>query len=38
MKKALILGGGGFIGSHLMHFLKRKGYYIVAVDQHKPEY
>jgi hypothetical protein len=38
MKKALILGGGGFIGSHLMHFLKNKDYYVIAVDLHKPEY
>jgi nucleoside-diphosphate-sugar epimerase len=38
MKKALVLGGGGFIGSHMVEFLKEKDYYVVAVDLHQPEY
>jgi len=38
MKKALVAGGGGFIGSHLVSYLKRKKYYVVAVDVKSPEY
>ena len=32
MKKAIVLGGGGFIGHHLIKRLKLDGYYVVAVD------
>lgn len=32
MKKALVLGGGGFIGSHLVSRLKKEGYWVRAVD------
>ena len=32
MKTALVLGGGGFIGSHLVKRLKEEGYYVRAVD------
>lgn len=32
MKKALVLGGGGFIGSHLVKRLKKLGYWVRAVD------
>ena len=32
VKKAAILGGGGFIGSNLENHLKNKGYYVVSVD------
>ncbi len=37
-KTALVLGGGGFIGTHLVERLKREGYRVVAVDRKKPEY
>lgn len=37
-KKALVLGGGGFIGSHLVKFLVKRKFYVVAVDLKKPEY
>ena len=32
MLKALVLGGGGFIGGHLVKHLKSKGYWVQAVD------
>ena len=32
MKKALVCGAGGFIGGHLVKFLKAKGYWVRAVD------
>jgi len=32
MKKALVLGGGGFIGGHLVNRLVEKGYWVRAVD------
>lgn len=37
-KIAIVLGGGGFIGSHLVKRLKSKGYWVRAVDLKKPEY
>ena len=38
LKKALVLGGGGFIGSHLIKKLKNEGYWVRAVDLKYPEY
>ena len=38
MKKILVLGGGGFIGSHLVKRLKKDGNYVVAADLKKPEF
>ena len=38
MKKILVTGAGGFIGHHLVKFLKRKGYWIKGVDIKKPEF
>lgn len=38
MKKALILGGGGFIGGHLAKKLKKKGYYVRVCDIKEHEY
>lgn len=38
MKKALVLGGGGFIGSHLVKRLKLEGYWIRVVDLKYPEF
>jgi len=32
MKKALVCGAGGFIGGHLVRFLKKKGYWVKGVD------
>ena len=37
-KKALVWGGGGFIGSHLVRRLKNEGYWVRAVDLKYPEY
>lgn len=36
--KALVLGGGGFIGSHLVKSLKEQGYWVRAVDLKYPDY
>jgi hypothetical protein len=38
MKKILVLGAGGFIGSHLVISLKSKGYYVVGADLKHPEF
>lgn len=38
MKKILILGGGGFIGSHLAKKMKAEGHWIRIVDLKEPEY
>ncbi len=38
MKKALILGGGGFIGSHMVNRLKKEGFWVRAVDLKFPEF
>lgn len=38
MKKAVVLGAGGFIGSHLVERLKTEGYYVRGVDLKHPEY
>ena len=32
MKRALVCGAGGFIGGHLVKFLKAKGYWVRGVD------
>ena len=32
MKKALVCGAGGFIGGHLVKYLKAKGYFVRGVD------
>ncbi|MFC1646670.1 NAD-dependent epimerase/dehydratase family protein [Patescibacteria group bacterium] len=37
-KQALVLGAGGFIGSHLVKRLKNKGFWVRGVDLKKPEY
>lgn len=37
-RKALVTGAGGFIGSHLVSFLKAKGYWVRGVDIKYPEY
>jgi nucleoside-diphosphate-sugar epimerase len=38
MKRALVCGGGGFIGSHLVSRLKEEGYWVRAVDLKEPEF
>lgn len=38
IKKALICGAGGFVGSHLAKRLKDEGYWVRGVDIKKPEY
>jgi len=38
MKKILVLGGGGFIGSHLVKRFKREGHWVRVVDLKYPEF
>ena len=38
MKRAVVLGAGGFIGSHLVKRLKSEGYWVRGVDLKYPEY
>lgn len=38
MKRALVLGAGGFIGNHLVNRLKTEGYWVRGVDLKFPEY
>ncbi len=38
MKKVLVLGAGGFIGSHLVKKLKSEGYWVRGVDLKYPEF
>ena len=37
-KTALVLGAGGFIGSHMVRRLKSEGYWVRGVDIKRPEY
>jgi nucleoside-diphosphate-sugar epimerase len=37
-KTALVLGGGGFIGSHLVKRLRREGFWVRAADLKRPEF
>ncbi len=38
MKKAVVCGAGGFIGSHLVKYLKARGYWVRGVDLKRPEF
>ena len=38
MKKALVCGAGGFIGSHMVKRLKKEGYWVRGVDLKYPEF
>jgi GDP-D-mannose 3', 5'-epimerase len=38
MKKILVCGAGGFIGSHLVEKLKGQGHYVIGADLHYPLY
>ena len=37
-KTALVLGAGGFIGSHMVKRLRSEGYWVRGVDLKHPEY
>ena len=37
-KRALVLGAGGFIGSHMVKRLKSEGFWVRGADLKKPEY
>jgi len=37
-KRILVTGAGGFIGHHLINFLKARGYWVRGVDIKEPEY
>ena len=36
--KVLVTGAGGFIGSHLVDYLKAKDFWVRGVDIKKPEF
>lgn len=38
MKRVLVTGAGGFIGHHLVTYLKQRGYWVRGVDIKEPEY
>ena len=38
VKRALVCGAGGFIGSHLVRSLKQGGYWVRGVDLKYPEF
>jgi len=38
VKKALVLGAGGFIGSHMVERLRKEGYWVRGVDLKYPEF
>jgi nucleoside-diphosphate-sugar epimerase len=38
MKKVLVCGAGGFIGTHLVTSLKSQGYYVIGADLKYPEF
>ena len=38
MKKILVCGAGGFIGTHLVEKLKEQGHYVIGADLHYPLY
>jgi len=37
-EKVLVTGAGGFIGHHMVRFLKEKGYWVRGVDIKEPEF
>jgi GDP-D-mannose 3',5'-epimerase len=37
-QRVLVTGAGGFIGHHLVNYLKEKGYWVRGVDKKLPEY
>lgn len=38
MRRVLVAGAGGFIGHHLVTFLKKQGYWVRGVDLKEPEF
>lgn len=38
MKKILVCGAGGFVGTHLVTSLKKQGHYVIGADLKYPEY
>jgi GDP-D-mannose 3',5'-epimerase len=38
MKRALVTGAGGFIGNHLVSFLRKQGFWVRGIDLKHPEY
>lgn len=38
VKRALVTGAGGFIGHHLVKYLKHNGYWVRGTDHKRPEY
>lgn len=38
LKKAIVLGAGGFIGSHLVKRLKTENYFVIGIDLKYPEF
>jgi len=38
MKKILVCGAGGFIGSHLVKQLREEGHWVRGVDLKRPEF
>lgn len=38
VRKALVIGAGGFIGFNLVNRLKKEGWYVVGLDRKLPEY
>ncbi len=38
MKRALVLGAGGFIGSHMVKRLKSEGYWVTGADLKYPDF
>lgn len=38
MKKIVVLGAGGFIGSHLVKRLKKEGHYVIGADLKYPDF
>ena len=38
MKKALVFGAGGFIGSHMVKHLKSENYFVRGVDLKEPDF
>ena len=37
-KRALVLGAGGFIGTHLVTYLRKKGYFVAGADLKRPQF